>query len=73
MEHDLLLALIGLGGGLISGAVGLAGGIFLAPALVAWLGTSAMSEAIVDSFFAVLLNSLSSTIENSKMRGSEAF
>jgi uncharacterized membrane protein YfcA len=73
MEHYLLLGLIGAVGGLISGTVGLAGGIFLVPALVAWLGTQAMGEAIVVSFFAVLMNSLAATIENHKLRGGEAF
>jgi len=68
-----LLALIGTGGGLISGAVGLAGGIFIVPALVALLGPQAMGDAIVVSFFAVLLNSLSATVENRKSRGSGAY
>ena len=73
VDTYLLLALIGTGGGLISGAVGLAGGIFIVPALVALLGTQAMGEAIVVSFFAVLLNSLSATLENRKSRGSRAY
>jgi uncharacterized membrane protein YfcA len=67
------MALIGAGGGLISGAVGLAGGIFIVPALVALLGTQAMGDAIAVSFFAVLLNSLSATIENRKSRGKIAY
>lgn len=69
----VLMALIGAGAGLISGAVGLAGGIFIVPALVALLGTQAMGDAIVVSFFAVLLNSLSATIENRRSRGEEAY
>ena len=69
----VLMALIGAAGGLISGAVGLAGGIFIVPALVALLGTQAMGDAIVVSFFAVLLNSLSATIENRKSRGEKAY
>jgi uncharacterized membrane protein YfcA len=69
----VLMALIGVGGGLISGAAGLAGGIFIVPALVALLGTQAMVDAVVVSFFAVLLNSLSATIENRKLRGKEAY
>ena len=73
MGTYLLLALIGTGGGLISGAAGLAGGIFIVPALVALLGVHAMGEAIVVSFFAVLLNSLSATVENRKSRGSLAY
>lgn len=73
MNHLFLLALIGAMGGLISGAVGLAGGIFLVPALIAWLGTPAMSEAIVVSFFAVVLNSLSATVQNHKLRGGPAY
>lgn len=71
--HYVLMALIGAGGGLISGAVGLAGGIFIVPALVALLGTQAMGDAIAVSFFAVLLNSLSATIENRKSRGKDAY
>ena len=71
--HYVLMALIGAGGGLISGAVGLAGGIFIVPALVALLGTQAMGDAIAVSFFAVLLNSLSATIENRKSRGRSAY
>lgn len=69
----VLMALIGAGGGLISGAVGLAGGIFIVPALVALLGTQAMADAVVVSFFAVLLNSLSATIQNRKTRGRDAY
>jgi len=69
----LLLALIGAGGGLISGAVGLAGGIFIVPALVALFGTSAMGDAIVVSFLSVLFNSLSATLENHKSRGPDAY
>jgi len=71
--HYMVMALIGAGGGLISGAVGLAGGIFIVPALVTLLGTQAMGDAIVVSFFAVLLNSLSATIENRKSRGKDAY
>jgi len=72
-SHYVLMALIGAGGGLISGAVGLAGGIFIVPALVALLGPQAMGDAITVSFFAVLLNSLSATIENRKSRGKDAY
>ncbi len=72
-SHYILIALIGAGGGLISGAVGLAGGIFIVPALVALLGTQAMGDAIVVSFFAVLLNSLFATIENRKSRGKDTY
>ncbi|WP_280154160.1 sulfite exporter TauE/SafE family protein [Piscinibacter sp. XHJ-5] len=68
-----LLALVGAGGGLVSGAVGLAGGIFIVPALVALFGTEAMGDAIVVSFFAVLFNSLSATLENRKSRGAAAY
>jgi uncharacterized membrane protein YfcA len=73
MQTQLCLALIGATGGLIAGTVGLAGGIFLVPAVVALLGPGAMGEAIAVSFFAVLLNSLSATIENRKARGSAAY
>ncbi|MEP6872986.1 MAG: sulfite exporter TauE/SafE family protein [Burkholderiales bacterium] len=72
-QSHLFLALIGAIGGLIAGTVGLAGGIFLVPAVVALLGPGAMGEAIVVSFFAVLLNSLSATIENRKARGPAAY
>lgn len=73
LENYTALGLIGVGGGLISGAVGLAGGIFIVPALIAIYGTNAMGDAIVVSFFAVLFNSLSATIENRKARGRENF
>jgi uncharacterized membrane protein YfcA len=73
LQDYLLLALIGAGGGLISGAVGLAGGIFIVPALVAVFGTQVMGDAIVLSFFAVLFNSLSATVENRKSRGAQAY
>ena len=69
----VLMALIGAAGGLISGSVGLAGGIFIVPALVAVLGTEAMGDAVVVSFFAVLLNSLSATIANRRSRGRDAY
>lgn len=69
MQVHLCLALIGAIGGLIAGTVGLAGGIFLVPAVVVLLGPDAMGEAIAVSFFAVLLNSLTATIENWKARG----
>lgn len=72
-ENYGLLALIGMGGGLVSGAVGFAGGILIVPALVATCGIGAMGDAIVVSFFAVLFNSLSSTFENRKARGKEIF
>jgi len=73
MNTLLLLALIGGVGGLISGSVGLAGGIFLVPAVVALIGPGAIAEAIVVSFFAVLLNSLSATLANRRVRGGDAF
>lgn len=73
MELYLLLGVTGMAGGLIAGTVGLAGGIFIVPALVALLGTQAMGEAIAISFFAVLTNSLSATLENRKLRGPAGF
>lgn len=73
MNTLLLLALIGCVSGLISGSVGLAGGIFLVPAVVALVGPGAVAEAIVVSFFAVLLNSLSATLANRRARGGDAF
>lgn len=68
-----LLALIGAGGGFVSGLVGLAGGIVIVPALVAAYGAPALGDAIAISFFAVLFNSLSTTLENRKARGPETF
>jgi uncharacterized protein len=68
-----LLALVGAGGGLIAGIAGLAGGIVIVPALVVIYGTRGMGDAIVVSFFAVLFNSLSATIENRKARGAKQF
>jgi uncharacterized protein len=73
MQSHIYLALIGAIGGLIAGTVGLAGGIFLVPAVVALLGPMAMGEAVVVSFFAVLINSLSATVENRKSRGPAAY
>lgn len=70
---DALLALIGVGGGLIAGLVGLAGGIFIVPALVGIYGPAGMGDAIVASFFAVLLNSLSTSRANLKAVGPEAY
>ncbi len=67
------LALIGAGGGLISGLVGLAGGIFIVPALVAMYGIQGMGDAIVVSFFAVLFNSLSTSRANLKTKGADIF
>jgi uncharacterized membrane protein YfcA len=58
LETNGLLALVGVGGGLIAGLVGLAGGIFIVPALVSIYGTAGMNDAIAISFFAVLFNSL---------------
>lgn len=72
-ETYALLAGIGVGGGLIAGAVGLAGGIFIVPAVMALFGVEAMGDAIVVSFFAVFFNSLMSSVQNRKTRGSEAF
>jgi uncharacterized membrane protein YfcA len=68
-----LLALIGATGGLIAGLVGLAGGIFIVPALVALFGPQCMPDAIVISFFAVLLNSLSTSHANWRMKGTENY
>lgn len=69
MHTHLMLALIGALGGLVSGAAGLGGGIVLVPAIVALLGREATGEAIMVSLFAVLLNSLSATLQNRKARG----
>ena len=44
---------------MIAGLFGLAGGIFILPALVALFGPQSIHDAIVVSFFAVLLNRLS--------------
>ena len=68
-----LLSLIGATGGLIAGLVGLAGGIFIVPALVAMYGPHCMEDAIVISFFAVLLNSLSTSRANLLSKGAVTF
>ena len=68
-----LLSLIGATGGFIAGLVGLAGGIIIVPALVAMYGPHSMEDAIVISFFAVLLNSLSSSSANLLSKGAAAF
>jgi uncharacterized membrane protein YfcA len=73
MQLHILLALIGAAGGLIAGTVGLAGGIFLVPAVVLLLGPDAMGEAIAISFFAVFLNSLAATLESRKARGQSQY
>jgi uncharacterized membrane protein YfcA len=67
------LALIGLGGGLIAGLSGLAGGIFIVLALVALYGTAGMGDAIAVSYFAVLFNSLSTSRANLNVVGPERF
>src|SRR5450631_717416 len=68
-----VLALIGASGGLSAGLVGLAGGSFIVPALVAVYGAQAMGDAVVVSFFAVLLNSLSTSRANLRARGRETY
>ena len=73
LESYFLLALVGLSGGLISGLVGLAGGIFIVPALVAIYGTQAMGDAIVVSYFSVVFNSLATSHTNFKNVGREAY
>jgi uncharacterized membrane protein YfcA len=73
VEAYFLLALIGVAGGLISGLVGLAGGIFIVPALVAAYGTQAMGDAIVVSYFAVLFNSIATSRTNFSMVGRQTY
>ena len=73
LESYGLLAMVGLVGGVISGLVGLAGGIFIVPALVAIYGVSAMADAIVVSYFAVLFNSMAASRTNLQVVGQRAY
>jgi uncharacterized membrane protein YfcA len=73
IEILLLLALIGAMSGLICGLVGLAGGIIIVPGLVTLFGPQCMPEAIVISFFVVLLNSLSASRANWRIKGAEQY
>ena len=61
-NHILVMLLIGVAGGLTSGLTGMGGGIIVVPALLAIFGPQSLSEAIVISFFAVFVNSISATL-----------
>lgn len=69
----MLLAIVGLCGGVIAGLVGLAGGIFIVPALVAMYGAASMGDAIVVSFFAVLFNSVATSRANLRAVGPDVY
>ncbi len=64
----IALLLIGAGAGLIAGLVGLAGGVVIVPALTFVLGPSALHDAIVVSWFAVLVNSLGAAFKQYRVR-----
>lgn len=61
----LIFALVGIIGGLLSGLVGVGGGIFFVPALVYGAGWD-IREAVAVSLMIVVFSSLSGTIRNSR-------
>jgi uncharacterized membrane protein YfcA len=67
MEH-LTLALAGALSGLVAGIAGLGGGIVIVPLLVALYGQSALHDAVVASWFAVLFNSAAAAWRQWRLR-----
>ncbi len=63
----LLYGIIGLIGGLLSGLIGVGGGIFFVPALVYAAGWN-IKEAVAASLVIIIFSSLSGTIRNAKSR-----
>ncbi len=61
----LLYGIIGIIGGLLSGLIGVGGGIFFVPALVYAAGWS-IKEAVAASLVIIIFSSLSGTIRNAK-------
>jgi uncharacterized membrane protein YfcA len=70
MELVILFA-TGAVSGLIAGLVGLAGGIVVVPALTWLYGPSALHEAIIVSWFAVLFNSIGAALKQFRIRSPE--
>lgn len=59
----LILALLGLIGGVLSGLIGVGGGIFFVPALIFVMGWD-IKEAVAVSLVIIIFSSLSGTIRN---------
>ncbi|MBX3622510.1 MAG: sulfite exporter TauE/SafE family protein [Rhizobacter sp.] len=66
--ETLVLLVAGALSGLIAGLVGLAGGIVVVPALTWLYGSSALHDAIVISWFAVLFNSVGAATKQYRIR-----
>lgn len=69
MTDFIPLAAVGLASGFVAGLVGLAGGIVVVPALTWLYGPDALHAAIVISWFAVLVNSISAARTQFRIRG----
>jgi len=69
--ETLVLLVTGALSGLIAGLVGLAGGIVVVPALTWLYGNSALHDAIVISWFAVLFNSIGAAAKQYRIRTPE--
>ena len=63
--HLILLAFIGVLGGILSGLVGVGGGIVFVPGLV-YVGGWSIKEAVAASLVIIIFSSLSGTIRNAK-------
>lgn len=63
--HLLLLAVIGLVGGVLSGLVGVGGGIIFVPGLI-FAGGWTIQEAVAASLVIIVFSSLSGTIRNAR-------
>ncbi len=61
--HLIVLGLIGLAGGLLSGLIGVGGGIFFVPALMLVMGWD-IKEAVAVSLIIIVFSALSGTIRN---------
>ena len=69
--ETLVLLVAGALSGLIAGLVGLAGGIVVVPALTWLYGSSALHDAIIVSWFAVLFNSIGAATKQYRIRTPE--
>jgi uncharacterized membrane protein YfcA len=66
--ETLIYLVIGALSGFIAGLVGLAGGIVVVPALTWMYGSSALHDAIIVSWFAVLFNSIGAAVKQYRVR-----